>query len=206
MREALGGQPAIHFDGNRQFLQLNGQILLNGNYNLLTVIAIVTDDSADGGHREIISNWRAPDRTTSSVFLGTTGDGQIRFSDQFVEAGVLDQLSPPTILTAVNSHFDATVYQNHRLLGQRKALQEFDFNAPYVIGTQGSLGGEDWHGDIAELLVYGRALSETECETVWSYLASRYSLVVREPLGNRQLALASLCHVLLSTNEFIYVD
>ena len=141
----------------------------------------------------------------SSIFLGTTGHGQVRFSDQFAQAGTLHKPSRPSILTAINSHFDATTYQDGRLLARDKVMQKIDFNAPYVIGTQGDLGGEYWQGDIAELLVYDRVLNETECEAVWSYLGSRYSLN-QETRNNEQLALASLCHVLLSTNEFIYVD
>ena len=205
-REAMGGRPAIHFDGEKKFLQLSGQIFAEKSDNLFTVIAVVSDNSTDGAHREIVSNWQAADRSTTSVFLGTTGQGRIRVSDQFVEAGVLDQPSRPSILTAVNSQCDATTYQNRRLLAQHKVLGELDFNAPYVIGTQGDLGGEYWQGDIAELLVYGRALNEIECEEVWSYLTSRYSLNDQETPDSGQLALASLCHVLLSTNEFIYVD
>jgi len=50
-------------------------------------------------------------------------------------------------------------------------------------------------------------LSETERETVWSYLANRYQLKLgTQPNDSQHLALASLCHVLINTNEFLYID
>ena len=202
-RETLGGQPAVHFDGDHKFLQLAGQVLSGNGF---TVIAVVTDESSDESHREILSNWRRADRTTTSLFLGTTGNGRIRFSDQFNHAGDLEEPTRPLILTAIKHRQTATTYQNRQLLSQYNKMTEPDLNAPYVIGAQGDLGGEYWQGDLAELLVYRRTLSEKECEQVWNYLANRYSLSARKIVDPTQLALESLCHVLLNTNEFIYVD
>jgi hypothetical protein len=55
-------------------------------------------------------------------------------------------------------------------------------------------------------------LSEQEQRQVWSVLFDRYGLPTfipkpQETVPDSQLlALASLCHVLLNSNEFIYVD
>ena len=81
-----------------------------------------------------------------------------------------------------------------------------------MIGQQGDINGEFWNGDIAELLVYDRALSVSEQHQVWSVLLNRYKLPTSVRTVNvvesnpDLLALASLCHVLLNSNEFIYVD
>jgi hypothetical protein len=84
-----------------------------------------------------------------------------------------------------------------------------------VIGQQGNINGEFWHGDIAEVIVYDRALAGDELQDVWNYLRARYDL---QPVENTSsisptvsddpeyLALVSLCHVLLNSNEFLYVD
>jgi hypothetical protein len=45
---------------------------------------------------------------------------------------------------------------------------------PYVVGRQGSLNGEYWRGDIAELLVYNRELPAGELAQVWQYLGDKY--------------------------------
>ena len=53
-----------------------------------------------------------------------------------------------------------------------------------------------------------RALSGHEQSRVWAYLDHRYGFEsVAAPTADPELlALASLCHVLLNANEFIYVD
>ena len=78
-----------------------------------------------------------------------------------------------------------------------------------MIGAQGD-NGEHWNGEIAELIVFSRELADDEVERIHDYLSNRYNLpraaLPVPPESPEQLALASLCHVLLNANEFIYVD
>ena len=65
-----------------------------------------------------------------------------------------------------------------------------------------------------ELLVYDRDLGDEERRSVSSYLKLKYGLPEtkaaetedRFDLAPEVLALVSLCHVLLNSNEFVYVD
>ena len=76
-----------------------------------------------------------------------------------------------------------------------------------MLGTQGNYGSEFWQGDIAELLVFDHPLTEEQRNTVWRYLGSKYTLATTTPHKTPEhLALASLCHVILNTNEFIFID
>ena len=93
------------------------------------------------------------------------------------------------------------------MLASTGQLPKRDIAGPYVIGVQGNYGTEYWNGDIAELILFARTLSETERVAVWNYLANRYQLKLDEQSDDPQhLALASLCHVLMNTNEFLYID
>ena len=79
------------------------------------------------------------------------------------------------------------------------------------IGTQGNINGEFWNGGIAELRVYDKVLSEGERREVERQISERYQIPVeRGPEIQRKspafLALASLCHVLLNSNEFLHID
>ncbi len=58
------------------------------------------------------------------------------------------------------------------------------------------------------MIVINRELNQTEQAGVWRYLAERYGIVTEsEPINDPgHLALASLCHVLLNANEFMYID
>ncbi len=84
----------------------------------------------------------------------------------------------------------------------------------WVLGQQGNINGEYWHGDIAEILVFDRPLTDQQLDMLWGRLIDKYDLaeypaVEAAPDHDTSPAhrsLASLCHVLLNSNEFLYVD
>jgi len=210
---AIADRPALLFDGLRRFLHVAGKLLTNDE---CSIFAVATD-AGSPGHREIISNWSGRDGNAgSSLFLGLTSENTIRFSDSFSSAGRIVDRSKPFLITAINSPDQTTVFQSAtelESLGSRLPKRRLD--TPWVIGQQGNIDGEYWHGLIAEILVYDRALIDKERQQVWSHLLDRYQLpsfvkVPTEPepeaASPSTLALASLCHVLLNSNEFIYVD
>lgn len=205
VRDGVNGQPALRFDGQKRFLNLGGQPLTSSGF---TILAVVTDRAGAAGHREIFSNWRRENNIGSAVFLGTTGAGAVRFSDDFAPAGILYQPDRPLALSAVTGPGGSAVYQDRATLAERPApLPGRKLDTAYVIGQQGNIDGEYWQGEIAELLVYDRPLSREELNGVWDYLAARYRVAQRpEPPVPADQALASLCHVLLNTNEFLFVD
>ena len=201
---AINGRPALRFDGKQHFMHLAGTVVWSQQFS---IFAVTNHRASAGAAREIISNWHHRGRTTTSVFLGTTGLTGIRFTDAFSQAGNVSEPTKPFILTGISAGDGAFTFHNRSPLASSDKLAQRDLSAPYVIGTQGNHNNEWWHGDIAEILVYDRALDETERETVWRYLAARYGIKLQLRQDDLQLlALASLCHVLLNTNEFIYVD
>jgi len=203
--EGVNGQPALRFDGQKRFLALNGQPLTSQAF---TILAVVTDRAGAGSHREIFSNWRRENNIGSAVFLGTTGASAVRFTDFFAPAGVLSQPDQPLVLSALTGPGTAAVFQNRDVLSERPApLPVRKLDTPYVIGQQGNIDGEYWQGEIAEVLVYDRTLSRAELEGLWDYFGARYQIARRpEPPTPADLALESLCHVLLNTNEFLFID
>jgi len=195
---------AIKFDGKDDFLNLAGQAIWKPQFS---IIAVVSQSSTGSAAREIISNWHRRGRSTNSIFLGTTGTNKVRLSDAFSPAGILTEPSRPFILTAINTTGQASTFQNSTLLATQAALTPRVLAAPYVLGTQGNYGSEFWQGNIAELLVFDHPLSKEERDAVWSYLGVKYQLSVTPTRKTPDhLALASLCHVILNTNEFIFID
>ncbi len=199
----------VRFDGRQRFLNLNGQLLKTAECSIFAVVS----DKHSGGHREIISNWKRGENVGTSIFLGLTGDRQVRFTDAFSNAGSIADRDKLFVLSAINSPNGAEVFQNATRIGRREsALPGRNLDTSWVIGQQGNINGEYWNGDLAELLVYERALSMTERRQIWSVLLDRYQLptFVRQATAldssPELLALASLCHVLLNSNEFIYID
>ncbi|HND53874.1 MAG TPA: hypothetical protein PLV92_15800, partial [Pirellulaceae bacterium] len=118
------------------------------------------------------------------------------------------------LLTAVAGSQDAVVLQNERVVAKKGGpLSPRNLSTGWVVGQQGNIDGEYWNGDLFELLVFDRELTEPERLTVSRELAKRHGLAlsaetqqVVSPPDPELLAWASLCHVLLNSNEFIYVD
>ena len=204
VKSAMNGRPVLRFDGQRRFLHIEGTVLTSQSHS---VIAVATDEGS-GGHREIFSNWNgSAGNSTTSVFLGTTGDSAVRFSDAFSPAGSLANPEEPFVISAVAGDSQTAVFQNGRELARQGALPERNLTTGYVVGQQGNIDGEYWTGDLAVLLVYDRELTAGERERIERWLGTRYGIEVGETARPPALlALESLCHVLLNTNEFMYVD
>ncbi|MDG2222440.1 MAG: DUF1553 domain-containing protein [Rubripirellula sp.] len=208
VRKGLGGRPTLRFDGQGRFMYLAGDILEDQQHAIICVVS----DQNGSGNREVISNWNGSEGNAStSLFLGLTGDNTVRFSDAFSKAGHLANRSDPFVLAAVNSLESAAIFQNGRLLKSAPPLAQRRLDTEWVLGQQGNINGEFWTGDIAEIRIYSRSLSDEERRLVEAELAERYGLnlvpvEIPERVSPKILALASLCHVLMNSNEFLFFD
>ena len=200
-----GGLPLIRFDGKRTFLELGGQVLTGPS---LSLFAVVRDRGQTTAHRTLFSNWNgAAGNSTSSIFLGTTAEATVRLSDDFTSSRPLTRGNGLFLLAAVAGAEETSIFQGSQLLVRKGGkLSPRRLDTLYVLGQQGNIQGEWWNGDLAEILVYGRELSETERLRVTAYLLARHHLAQAQEADPETLALASLCHVLLNTNEFLYLD
>ena len=188
--DGLNGLPVAVFSGN-QVMSISGEIVTKQRF---TIIAVVTDTSTPGAgsYREILSNWD-PSTETSSIFLGTiwgTVKGKQADRFRFTDAiGGADQgqtgqghIKTPTkafILTGVAAKGKAFVeVNNKRQYKLAGGLPTRSLTEPWVLGRQGlneaGDGGEYWSGDVAEVLVYSRALKPSELATDIAYLSTKW--------------------------------
>jgi hypothetical protein len=206
--DAMGDKPALHFNGSGQFMKIAGQVLADP---LCTIVCVVRDDNGSG-HRTLFSNWNGrAGNSTSSLFLGLTAENTVRFSDALGSAGEVSDRTKPFILTAVNGLKAASVFQNSRLLKTASQLPERRLDTAWVLGQQGNIDGEFWKGSVAEIRVYDRALSARQLRLVETQLAEYYGILLADEdspkrMDSDHMALASLCHVLMNSNEFLFVD
>jgi hypothetical protein len=205
----INNNAVVNFDGKGQFLHLQGKLLPEQEY---TIIAVATD-RGNSGHRTLFSNWNGKaGNSGTSLFLGLTGEATVRFSDAYADAGRVAYRNKPFVITAVNGADGSSVFQNGRKLSARETpLPERNLSTDWVIGQQGNINGEYWTGGIAEICVFSRALTDQERLSVEGELHTRYGIPVVEleessPPTPAVLAIASLAHVLLNSNEFLYVD
>ena len=210
VRDAIAGYPALRFSGEGDYLSLEGEVV-NSQSN--TIIAVASDRSGLVSHRGIFSNWNgSAGNSTTSLFLGLTGKGTVRFSDDYRSEGAIERPEDGFVLAASTGSGGSMILYNGSVMASRSSsLSRRKLGGSYVIGQQGNIDGEYWNGDIAEILVYNRQLSAAELRRVGELLAKKYSVPFLSRGSIRDSdpelrALASVCHVLLNTNEFLYVD
>jgi len=203
------GQPAVSFSGQQQFLHLRGTVVQGQPCTIVAVVA----DRGFSGHRSILSNWNgAKGNFGSSWFLGLTDRSAIRFSDAFRADAQIDNRTEPFMITAMNGPGQIAIFVNSKKIASRdSSLPARNLKTAWVIGQQGNINGEYWNGEIAELRVYSKPLSDDERQLIESELSQRYGITLSSPsparvLPARVLALGSLAHVLLNSNRFLYVD
>jgi len=179
----LNGQPTLRFNGTSQKMTVANRILTNGIAGC-TVIAMakadVNDDVSIVGIRTGGGN--------PLVQLDQDSSGHARFivrNSAGVSASAATALAPAHtgIYGMYAGRLDkgaGTVWTNRiyfsKSSAEAVASADFGANGNLTSGDQyiGAASSRFWDGDIAELLIYERALSEAELGKVGDYLASRY--------------------------------
>jgi hypothetical protein len=190
---AINGLPAAQFSGG-QAMTIAGNLLTSQQF---TVIALVTDTGVNEGlglRRDVISNW-SPSTGPQSIYMGTVTSqvsktnpspvDRIRFTDAI--GGSTDKKNPEggegkikTPTTAfefggVSNTTNAKIFVNGKTVYTLPTkLPTRDETMPWFIGQQGAANVEFYIGDIAEILVYNKALSTSDLKKVTAYLHKKW--------------------------------
>jgi hypothetical protein len=175
---AINGKPAIRFDGDHNLLEvpMNIGVVASPELTVISVWSSVTADKSplrklygadDGGYdRAAGLDDRASDGSNYTVFAGSGG-----------VAGIFTFAANTPELTIEN-------YANKKLnTWVNGAAAKTNIDAEYgpmldtfFIGCTGRVYHEQWRGDLAEMLVYKRSLTDDERKKVEDYLAGKYGL------------------------------
>lgn len=167
-------QPVVEWDGSSD--HMGGSLTSGGE---ITVIAVAETDTTATGMRRIFNN-------EYNVFFGMmTGEFATWFGTGSSWNDVLSHgndagfvVNSFAILSSVNDGLD-TAYMGSVVVGERLSSMA-GFSDGYVLGRyQG--GSEYWDGEVAEILVYDRALSREELHDAHLYLAGRYGISIAVP-------------------------
>lgn len=176
--------PAIRFDGFDDSFDLAGQLLESQQFTIVAVTSFTIVMGRVGSHA-LLSNWDGS-KTRSSVFLGimNVNGAFARFTDdlggmtdeniQLTRRALITNPADRFIITARSSATDAEIYiGRQRMAATGRPLSRRDLTGVWRIGTQGG-GHEFWSGDLAEILVYDRALDPSEVQALWKYLHDKH--------------------------------
>jgi hypothetical protein len=205
VRDALNGRPAVRFDGASDFL-LTTPLQTTDDQTVLFVCqfgsSAFNKERRWGG--QIINYDGPPSRYLSDTLEpGVLQIGEPLLEEQFqpslltgqvfagffgsttVEAGRIDSVAvgpeTPVIVTYVYdyAHGRAELRINGRSYGEARAF------APQAITSRKIIGRHAWmqnffHGDLAELMIYNKALAPRELDDVTTYLAAKYAISLED--------------------------
>ena len=180
---AMNGRPVVRFDGLGHFMTFN--LPLNGLSGATLILVSGNSPDIDGDWNGVINaplfwnetaSWGSvhlsPFQRYAKFRFGTTQSNNLPIYTRPVSIG-----SSPTLSTAIKNGITDSLYVNGVL-----ALSQ-DGKLANIAGVEdiGNLGrgynnNSYFTGDIAEVLVYNRALSDTERQQVEQYLISKYAI------------------------------
>ena len=178
---ALNGKPVLRFDGNDDYLSIPDTASLSITEDLTTFFVVKFDD---------FSTYRAVWAKTNNNLPGPTdfytlpGSGipQVYRGDG---TGTGLAAFPSTVALTAGSYITAGFGMEgatctHLVAGQVTSsgtlnVAEADSDTPLLIGTRGDLFTK-MKGDIAEILIYDRALTAEERTLVATYLGQKYGI------------------------------
>jgi hypothetical protein len=176
---ALNGHAVVRFDGTDQMLMSSIDIgparMPEGT--VITVVSSTTADAAplrkvygddNGGYdRAVGLDDRAAGKNfTAFVGTGVAGYFQIAPNTTYV---IVDEYSPKEFSGWVNGTAAAS---------KIAADWQDDALPNLYIGGTGTAFSEFWSGDLAEIIVYARKLSDAERIQVEDYLAQKYGVTI----------------------------
>lgn len=205
LQDSTSSLSYFHFDGQKRFLTIQESLDLKEPFAIVTLLR----DHDEKEYRQIFSNWNGKGgNSVTSFFLGLTGEGQIRISDDYTTGTVLGKRHSWHILGVVCNDHDVRVFVDGELVESLgRPLNTRNYAGPYVIGQQGNIDGEYFAGDLALLRLYQTNIDDDTMQSIMEPWLDRLKLRQPAPQPNaRLLALASLAQVLVSSNEFLYID
>lgn len=174
---AVNGQPVLRFDGQNDSLSAP----IGGAVDSYSIAFVLKPDSLKQWNQTFGPGWGKFNFHTSpdgGVFTGTTGEGGQRIEPQdgpgsgTLAVGRWDRILITYQKPEGQSSGTAKLYKNGKLLAVKSLITPqawTDFNIG--IGSTDTI-----HGDLAELMVYGKALSDAERLQLDAYFNDKYPL------------------------------
>ncbi|MEM7530698.1 MAG: FG-GAP-like repeat-containing protein [Chloroflexota bacterium] len=178
----INGQSVVRFDGSDDWIGTN-RISVNTDYSIFVMTQHATGSA---GEYQSIFNTATSQFVNSSLQIEAGGGaqgcaGEIRFFGSDTGGSLLSPICAGTLTTAPQMRgFIQTAGAIETYLdGIQQSTGTRSFNGgvdAYRLGTNRNTNGSYWNGDIAEIVVYHRALTATERQQVESYFSLKYGV------------------------------
>ena len=169
---AINKLPAIRFDGSNDLMNFTGGAIASNNYTI-----IIVEQRKDSKSNNYFLNGTGSGLSNDNLYLGYSDNSHIIHGQTnnyyTINTASYGFFSTPKIhIFTHNSNSGKKYYQNTSSLGSGtetppKALTSYT----------GSIGGSSsgyYYGDIGEIIVFNRTLSDSERKSIESYLAKKW--------------------------------
>jgi hypothetical protein len=211
---AINGQPALTFDGASTFLTIPDNASLRPSTMTLLVVAKRTGDSDYGNDGQIVSKSYYGGGSWASPYAAFTllCDSTLNASAGCAVAG--DSDGPAGFQTANNTTYlysfdydgaNQKFWVNGGNLATHSGAGSVDYGDSSTKDLAIGVGSATWlhqhfNGQIAEILMYNRALTDAERNQAEVYLANKYGLYNAN--ATWPLAYSSDVQALITTNQW----
>lgn len=167
----LNGRPVARFDGGDDFYNLTSGAIPYGNESY-SVFVVVKENGLN--NRGFIGAGVANANNANCFRFAGNTTFNYWWSNDHQSSAVLSAGTFYFISFMYNNSSGREVFINGTSRGTNSSTARNTTNSNNVIGK--TIVGENWDGDIAEIIIYNRALSSTERQTVENYLRTKYYL------------------------------
>ena len=177
---AIGGHSAVRFDGEHSMLMTNID-MSPARMPEATVIAVFNSRTDATPLRKLYGNDNGGYDRAAGLDNRGNGKNYTLFTGKDVEGDFqLEKEKPYLTVDAFGAKDVSTWVNGHATLSKVETAYE-DALPNLYLGTSGTSYNERWQGDLAEIVIYGRLLSDAERTQVEDYLAKKYGIAVTRP-------------------------
>jgi hypothetical protein len=177
---AINGHAVIHFDGTDQMLMSDVDIGPK-RMPVGTIISVFRSATADGSPlRKLYGDDNGSYDRAAGLDDRSVGKNYTIFSGNGVEGYFQPAVNTTYITVDEYSPNEFSGWLNGRAtLAKTPANWGEDALPNLYIGGTGTVYQEFWSGDLAEMIVYGRKLTDAERAQVEDYLAKKYGVTLQ---------------------------
>ena len=179
------GHPAVRFDGSDDELKSTGQMLLEGNVTIFVALKDATQSGSGSVFKSIFAVDGGPYQTSSTgygITYGREGSDRLRFqlsdgTSEDIAQQITSNSDSWEVVTARNTATAAILRRDGVQVATGTFSRTSGFVADeYLIGGDTAASTRHYTGEIGDIIVYNRALTDKEMLVIEAYLAAKYGL------------------------------
>lgn len=165
----------VYFDGINDYANVGNTVMHQVQAGNEYTVTVLVNRTVNTNLQYVVSEWTA---SNTDVFYIALSNGNVSVTDSWVDIPIANVAPTNTWikLTVVNTPSNAHIYVNDSLKVSKGSSLTFTKTGPFVIGRKGANNSNYLNGKMTEVMVYGRALSNTEVERNFIATKNRFGI------------------------------